>query len=256
MRRRRTRRPIKNQSQRMGRDMGTRQLNRLSFRAVQSAKTPGLFCDGGGLYLQVTPSGSRTWIFRYRSPLTGKLRDMGLGPLHSVGLPEAREKAATQRKAVLSGVDPILARKEQARTNALEAAKAVTFAQCATAYIESHRAGWSNGKHADQWTNTLSTYANPIIGTLPVQFIDTALILRILEPIWSCKPETASRLRGRIENIIDWARVRGYREGENPARWKGHLKQLLPTLSKKHRVQHHTAMPFSEVGAFVSRLRE
>jgi integrase len=238
----------------MGRNMG-RQLNRLSAKTVAFKKQPGLYCDGGGLYLQVAPSGSKTWIFRFRSPLTQKPRDMGLGSVHSVGLPEARDKATAQRAALLSGLDPIEARDEESRSKVLEAAKAVTFAQCRVSYIESHKAGWRNAKHAEQWTNTLETYAEPIFGPLPVQDVDTGLVLKVLEPIWSKKPETASRLRGRIENILDWAKARGYRSGENPARWKGHLNQLLPTLSKKHRVTHHKAMPFPEVGAFVAKLR-
>ena len=236
--------------------MGTRQLNRLTARTVATAQKPGLYCDGGGLYFQLTPSGIKTWIFRYRSPLTKKLRDMGLGPLHSVELAEAREKAAVQRSALLSGLDPIEAREEESRRKATEAAKAITFVQCATAYIKSHRAGWRNEKHADQWTNTIESYAGPIIGPLPVQDVDTGLVLQILEPIWATIPETASRLRGRLENILDWAKARGYRFGENPARWKGHLNQLLPVLSKKNRVIHHKAMPFTEVHGFISQLRE
>ena len=240
----------------MGRNMGTRQLNRLSAKTVAFKKQAGLYCDGGGLYLQVTPTGSKTWIFRYRSPLTQKLRDMGLGPIHSVGLPEARQRAAAKRALIQSGADPIEAREEENRRKAVEAAKAISFSQCAAAYIESHQAGWRNAKHADQWTNTINTYAEPIIGPLPVQDVDTGLVLRILEPIWSSKSETASRVRGRIESILDWAKARSYRSGENPARWKGHLNQLLPALAKKERVTHHAAMPFAEVGAFVSRLRE
>ena len=236
--------------------MGTRQLNRLSAKTVASKKHAGLYCDGGGLYLQVTPSGSKTWIFRYRSPLTQKLRDMGLGPIHSVGPPEARQRAAAKRALIQSGLDPIEAREEETRRRAVEAAKAISFSQCAAAYIESHKAGWRNAKHADQWTNTIKTYAEPVIGPLPVQDIDTRLVLKILEPIWVSKSETASRLRGRIESILDWAKARSYRSGENPARWKGHLSQLLPALSKKERVTHHAAMPFAEVGALISRLRE
>jgi len=239
----------------MGRNMG-RQLNRLSAKTVASKNLPGLYCDGGGLYLQVAASGSKTWIFRFRSPLTQKLRDMGLGPLHSVGLPEAREKAAVQRTALFDGLDPIETRDKESQRKALEAAKAVTFSHCATSYIESHKAGWRNAKHGEQWTKTLEDYADPVIGTLPVQDVDTGLVLKILEPIWAKIPETASRIRGRIENILDWAKARGYRAGENPARWKGHLNQLLPTLSKRNRVVHHAAMPFAEVGAFVSQLRE
>jgi integrase len=236
--------------------MGTRQLNRLSVKAVAAKKHSGLYCDGGGLYLQVTPSGTKTWIFRFRSPLTRRLRDMGLGALHSVGLAEARKKAAAQRTVLGNGLDPIETRDQENRREAIEAAKAVTFAQCAASYIESHKAGWRNPKHCEQWTNTLETYAVPAIGALPVQDVDTGLVLKVLEPIWSKKPETASRLRGRIENILDWAKAREYRSGENPARWKGHLNQLLPALSKKHRVTHHKAMPFAEVGVLVANLQE
>jgi len=236
--------------------MGTRHLNRLTVKAVSSNQKPGLYCDGGGLYLQVTSSGQKSWIFRYRSPIRKKLRDMGLGPIHSVGLSKARDKASAQRSLILSGLDPIEAREEESRNRAIEAAKAVTFSRCAAAYIETHRPSWRNDKHGDQWENTIKTYCEPVIGPLPVQNVDTGLVLKILEPIWASKPETASRLRGRMENILDWAKVRGYRSGENPARWKGHLNQLLPALAKKDRVTHHKAMPFSEVSRFLSRLRE
>lgn len=238
----------------MGRNMG--KLNRLSAKTVATTRNPGLYCDGGGLYLQVAASGSRTWIFRYRSPITQKLRDMGLGPVHSVGLPEVREKAAAQRSALIDGLDPIQERDEETKRKTLEAAKSISFRQCASTYIESHKAGWRNEKHTEQWTNTLETYAGPVIGPVSVQDIDTVLVLKILEPIWSKKPETASRVRGRIESILDWAKARGYRSGENPARWKGHLNQLLPTLSKKGRVIHHKALPFSEAASFVAKLRE
>jgi len=181
---------------------------------------------------------------------------MGLGPVHSVGLSDARERAAAQRSLLISGLDPIEVREEESRKRAIEAAKAITFSKCAASYIESHRPGWRNEKHGDQWESTIKAYCAPVIGTLPVQNVDTVLVLKILEPIWASKPETASRLRGRIENILDWAKARGHRSGENPARWKGHLNQLLPALAKKNRVIHHTAMPFSEVGGFASKLRE
>lgn len=233
--------------------MGTRQLNRLSARTVAWQKHPGLHCDGGGLYLQAAPSGIKTWIFRFRSRRTQKLRDMGLGPLHSVGLYEAREKAAAQRAALRSGLDPIEARDGEKRQQALEAAKALTFAECAASYIESHKPGWRNPKHADQWTNTIETFAGPVIGPLPVQDVDTGLVLKILEPIWATIPETASRLRGRIECIL-WIGPRRGVTGQ-PTRWKGHLNQLLSALAKKHRVTHHKGDAFAEVGAFVSRLR-
>ena len=181
---------------------------------------------------------------------------MGLGPLHSVSLSEARQSAMAQRNRILSGLDPLQAREEENQRKDAEAAKAVTFSRCAASYIEAHRPGWRNEKHADQCENTIQTYCEPLIGSLAVQEVDTALVLKILEPIWPIKPETASRLRGRIENILDWAKARGYRDGENPARWRGHLNQLLPTLAKKHRVRHHPAMPFTDVPDFVRRLRE
>lgn len=236
--------------------MGQRQLHRLSARTVATKKRPGLYGDGGGLYLQIAEGGTKTWIFRYRSPLIKKQRYMGLGALHSVGLPEARATAEAQRGLLSRGLDPIQARDEELSRKAAEAAKAVTFAQCAKSYIESHKAGWRNPKHTEQWTSTIETYCGDVIGTLPVQDVDTALVLKILEPIWSAKPETASRLRGRVENVLDWAKARGHRTGENPARWRGHLNQLLPALAKKDRVTHHKAMPFSEVGAFLTTLRE
>jgi len=176
--------------------MGTRQLNRLSAKAVSTQKTPGLYCDGGGLYLQVTSLENKSWIFRYRSPLTKKLRDMGLGLVHTVGLSDARDKAAMQRGTILSGMDPIQVREEENRKRAIEAAKAVTFSRCAASYIESHRPGWRNEKHGDQWKDTINTYCEPVIGALPVQDVGIGLVLKILEPIWTTKPETASRLRG------------------------------------------------------------
>jgi integrase len=239
----------------MGGNMGIRQLNRLTAKAVAQKTKAGLYCDGGNLYLQVTPSASKTWVFRFRSPLTHKMRDMGLGPLHSVGIPEARERAAMQRAAILRGLDPIEERDRAKRHNALAAAKAMTFSACAISYIASHRAGWRNAKHADQWQSTIATYCGPIFGSLPVQDVDTGLVVQVLEPIWATKAETASRLRGRIENVLDWAKVMGYRTGENPARWRGHLAYHLPKLAKKSRVQHHKAMPFVEVPAFVTSLR-
>lgn len=210
-----------------------RQLNRLTARFVETKKQPGLYCDGGGLYVQISPAGSKAWIFRYRSPLTGKLRDMGLGACHTVGLADARSKAAAQRSVILNNLDPIAVREEESNKRALEAAKAITFTQCATAYIDAHKPGWRNAKHGEQWTSTIEAYCEPVIGPLPVQDVDTGLVLKILEPIWSTKAETASRLRGRIENILDWAKARGYRTGENPARWRGHLNQLLPALATK-----------------------
>jgi integrase len=153
-------------------------------------------------------------------------------------------------------MDPIEARKAGRQKAELEAAKTITFKESAASYIASHRAGWRNSKHAAQWEATLRTYAEPFIGSVPVQAIDTALVLKVLEPIWHAKPETANRLRGRVEAILDWAKVRGLRQGENPARWRGHLSYQLPPKSKLQRVKHHSALPYADLSEFISELRE
>jgi integrase len=210
--------------------------------------------DGGGLYLQVTPSGARTWIFRFK--LQGRSREMGLGPLHTVKLAEAREKARECRKLVMKGIDPIEARNAKRAEARLAAATAMTFEQSAEAYIAAHKAGWKNPKHAGQWPSTLKTYVYPVFGSLPVQAIDTGLVMKAIEPIWQVKPETASRVRGRIESVLDWPKVRGYRDGENPARWRGHLDHLLPARSKVAAVDHQAALPYGEMGEFIASLRE
>jgi hypothetical protein len=214
-----------------------RMANRLSARAVAAKKRPGYYADGGNLYLQVSKFHTKSWAFRYT--IQGRAREMGLGPIHTVSLAEARSKATDYRKLLLDGIDPITVRDEKRMTAKLAAAKTMTFADCARAYILAHRAGWKNAKHVSQWENTIADYANPIIGALAVQVIDTALVMRVLEPIWTKIPETASRLRGRIESVLDWATVRGFRTGDNPARWRGHLEKLLPDRSEVQRVQHH-----------------
>ena len=231
-----------------------RQVEKLSTLAVSRAKTRGYLGDGGGLYLQVTASGSKSWVFRFKDH--GRLREMGLGSVHAIGLAEVRKRAAACRQMRLDGTDPIAVKKAGKLKAKLEAARAMTFQQCAEAYIEAHKAGWQNAKHAAQWSSTLKTYAYPVFGALPVQAVDVALIAKVLEPIWNTKTETASRLRGRIERVLDWATVRGYRQGDNPARWRGHLDQLLPARSRVHKVQHHAALPYAEVGQFMADLRE
>jgi integrase len=138
----------------------------------------------------------------------------------------------------------------------LDDAKLITFDECRDTYIASHKAGWRNAKHRAQWINTLNTYASPIFGKLPIQAVNVALVMKVLEPIWAMKPETAGRLRGRIERILDWAKARGFRSGENPARWRGHLDHLLPARSKVRKVKHHAALPFGEIPAFMADLRE
>jgi integrase len=226
----------------------------LTARGVQTQKGAGLFADGGGLYLQVAPTGAKTWIFRFQ--LVGRRRDMGLGSAGVYSLAEARQKAADARRLAAEGIDPIEHRAGQAAAGALAAAKAMTFQACADQYISSHRAGWRNPKHAAQWPATLAAYVYPSFGALPVQAVDVGLVMKAVEPIWTAKPETAGRVRGRIESILDWATTRGYRTGENPARWRGHLENLLPKRSKVRRVEHHAALPYPEIGGFMVELRQ
>jgi integrase len=230
-----------------------RHVEKLSALTVSRAKTRGYLGDGGGLYLQVSASGSKSWVFRFKD--RGRLREMGLGSVHAIGLAEARKRATACRQMRLDGTDPIAVKKAGKLKAKLEAARAMTFRQCAEAYIEAHKAGWQNAKHAAQWSSTLKTYAYPVFGALPVQAVDVGLIAKVLEPIWNTKTETASRLRGRIERVLDWAAVRGYRQGDNPARWRGHLDQLLPARSRVQKVQHHAALPYAEVGQFMADLR-
>ncbi|MBP2497809.1 integrase [Methylobacterium sp. PvP062] len=227
---------------------------KLTAIGVAKLKTPGMYGDGNGLWLQVTGKGGKSWIFRYT--LKGKSREMGLGPVNTFSLAEARDKAQACRKLCYEGIDPIEMRRERRQEAAVEAAKAVTFRTCAEGYVEAHKAGWRNGKHVAQWSATLEAYAYPIIGELPVQAVDTALVMQVLQPIWTEKPETASRVRGRIEAILDWAKTNTYRSGENPARWKGHLSNLLPKRSKVRKVEHHPALPFAEVPAFMKKVGE
>src|ERR1700738_1888833 len=190
-----------------------RTLNRLSAVAVNTGiSCRGMYHDGGGLYLQVSAAGARSWIFRFM--LDGRAREMGLGPVHAIPLAEARKRAAECRRMRVDGIDPIEARSAHRGWKKLEAAKAMTFDACAAAYIAAHNASWRNSKHREQWRNTLASYASPVLGSLSVQSIDVALVMKALEPIWHTKPETASRLRGRIEAVLDWATGRRYRNGD------------------------------------------
>jgi integrase len=229
-------------------------LGRLSAVRVQSIRKPGYYGDGGGLYLRVAPGGAKGWIFRYGA--RGRRRDMGLGGYPSIGLAKARELAGDCRGMIAVGLDPIAARNEKRAAAAVEAAKAMTFDDCAMAYITAHEAAWRNPKHRQQWKNTLSTYVSPVLGKLPVAAVDTGLVLKVLELIWARKPETASRVRGRMEAVLDWAKVRGYRTGENPARWRGHLDHLLPAKAKVRKVEHHAALPYVRIGVFLGALRQ
>lgn len=212
-----------------------------------------MYGDGGGLWLQLSRFGTKSWLFRFT--LHGKAREMGLGPVHTISLAEARQEAERCRKLLRQSVDPIEARKAEKASAALEVAQVWTFKACAESYVTAHEVGWRNAKHADQWRNTLAAYAYPLLGALPVQGIDTGLVMKVLEPVWITKTETASRLRGRIEAILDWAAARKYRQGENPARWKGHLDKLLPARSKVQKVIHHPALAYDEMGEFMAALR-
>ncbi|MCK5748670.1 tyrosine-type recombinase/integrase [Oricola sp.] len=230
-----------------------RTINRLSAAMVAKTNKTGRYGDGGGLWLQVSRSGTKAWLFRFM--LDGKARQMGLGSVDTFSLKEARERAKQARQLLADGIDPIEAKNAQRAASRAETAKRVTFAEAMTKYIAAHRSGWKSEKHAAQWTATLESYAVPVIGDLAVADIDTGHVMKILEPIWSTKTETASRLRGRIEAVLDWSRARNYREGENPARWRGHLDKLLPARSRVAKVRHHPAMPYSALPAFMERLR-
>ena len=230
-----------------------RAIERLTALKVAKAKEPGMYADGGGLYLRVTDTGAKNWILRFM--LDRRPRWMGLGPLVLYGLQDARARALDARRKRHDGIDPIEARSAERARQRLDAAKAITFKQCAEAYIDSHRAGWRNEKHKYQWPATLSAYAYPVIGALPVQVVDTGLVLNVLQPIWTAKPETAGRVRQRMESILDFAKVRGFRDGENPARWRGHLDKLLPARSRVRQVAHLAALPYAELPAFLASLR-
>jgi integrase len=232
-----------------------RKARELSAVEVNRLKTPGLYAVGGvaGLALQVAPGGSRSWVLR--ALVAGKRRDMGLGGFPDVTLAMAREKAREQRLVIDQGGDPILARKEAKSALRATAAAARTFSECATAYIDAKSAEWSNPKHRQQWVNTLEEYAAPVIGDMLVRDVALPHIMRILEPIWTTKTETAARVRGRVEAVLDWATVRGYRDGENPARWRGHLDKLLAAPAKVAKVQHHRALSVDTVGEFMAALR-
>ena len=226
----------------VGKHMG-RQINKLSARKVETVSVPGRHSDGGGLYLNVTESGGRSWLFMYKTG--GRRREMGLGSLRDVPLTQARKVAANARQQLAGGLDPLMARQKPA---------AMTFSEAASALIESMSPAWRNAKHRAQWAMTLKVYCAPIAAT-SVADVTTDDVLRVLKPLWLTKPETGSRLRGRIERALDFAKARGMRSGENPARWRGHLDALLPKRQKLTR-GHHKAMAFDAVPEFSKQLRK
>jgi integrase len=236
-----------------------RTVQRLTPKRVSNAKPRAgddsvLLADGGNLYLQCTRGKEghirRSWLFRYE--LDGRRREMGLGALHTVGLAEAREKARGLRKQVLDRIDPLEAREQAERARLAERARTVTFRQCAKSYIALHEDSWKNDKHRAQWDSTLETYAYPVIGGMSVRDVDSASIMKIIEPLWGTKTETASRVRGRIEAILDYATASGFRTGDNPAR---HVGVALPKRSKVRKVKHHAALPYQELPDFMAELR-
>ncbi|SMG28259.1 tyrosine-type recombinase/integrase [Paraburkholderia susongensis] len=229
-----------------------RGINKLAALAVSNEDRRGYHGDGGGLWLQVSKSGTKSWIFRYARH--GKIYNLGMGPYPAVSLKAAREKAAEQRAILGAGGDPMAERKAAKA----KAANRMTFDQCSAAYIDAHKSGWKNEKHADQWTNTLATYASPIIGSLDVALVDTQCVVRILErdSLWTTKNETASRVRGRIERVLAWATTRHLRTGDNPARWKNHLDTLLPPPGKVQEDSHFPALPYRQINEFMLELRE
>jgi integrase len=231
-------------------------VGKLTVKKVEALKGPGRYPDGDNLYLQVTEGGGKSWAFLFM--LRGRARQMGLGPVASdkprrpgLSLAEARDKAFECRRLLFEGIDPI-----EHRKSARVPERGVTFRECAERLIASHEAGWKSEKHIAQWKTSLATYAYPIIGARPVQAVNVGHVLEVLEPIWTTKPETASRVRQRVEAVINWATARGYRTGENPARWRGHLDHLLPPQKRVATVKHHAALPYDEAAAFMVDLRK
>ena len=215
-----------------------------------------MYRDGAtvGLYLQVTGAEAKSWLYRYM--LNGKARAMGLGSAMQgqVSLAEARQMAQDARKRAGAGIDPLEARDAATEAARLEAARSISFRQAAERYIEAHKGGWTNAKHVYQWETTLKMFAYPLIGDVSTSAVATEHVMQVLEPIWNSKRETASRLRGRIEKILDWARVSGYRKGENPARWRDHLRHLLSNQKKP--VRHYPSLPYAQMAQFYAVLRQ
>lgn len=232
----------------------------LSNLQIRNAK-PGMHADGGGLYLYAKAGGAMSWIFRYQ--LKNRRREMGLGSLAGLPPVEARSEAARLKAVVANGIDPIeekcFRKIKTAQLDVLsereQELQAATFKFAAERYIAAHEASWRNGKHRQQWENTLKTYAYPVIGDIPVRDTTVQHILKVLEPIWSSKSETASRVRMRIEAVLDSAKLMGWRAGDNPAVWRGGLEAALPPISRVKRVRHHPAMPWQDIAGFLPKLK-
>ncbi len=229
-------------------------VKRLKDLQIRRLSQPGSYPDGEGLYLQVRTSGAKDWFYRYE--VEGKGRKRGLGSYPTLSLEQARDDALECRQLRQQGIDPVDYAKAQRQKEALDEAKSFTFKECALTYINSHNRGWKNRKHESQWRNTLDTYAYPTIGDIGVQDIDIGLVMDVLEPIWYEKTETASRVRQRIENILDWATVKQYRSGDNPALWRGRLDKLLPKRVKVQKPVHFPAMDYRELPEYFRALRK
>lgn len=230
-----------------------RQLHKLNPRRVAAINSPGLYGDGGGLGLRVYPHGGRAWTLRYM--ISGKAREMGLGNANDVSLARARELAAMARAALAEGRDPLGERAKAEAERAAEDVRATTFETFARTFIHRRKAQWTNEKHCAQWLATLEAYAFPTIGKVAVADIDTGMVLELLNKIWVEKTETARRVRGRIETILDAARIEGKRTGENPARWRGHLQVLLPDPRKVRTVLHHASLGYAALPEFMANLK-
>ena len=227
--------------------------HRLSDIAVRAKKRPGYVADGGNLYLRVAPGGSKQWMFRFA--LRGRTRDAGLGPYPTISLVQARQEAERLRRLVAAGIDPIEARNKEREAARVAATRAVTFEACAREFIASHERGWRGHRTAKLWRAALAAHVYPVFGHEPVGAVDTALVLRSLQPIWAETPVMAGRVRSMIEAVLDSAKARGLRDGQNPAQWRGHLDHLLPSRKKVRREQHHPALAFAEIPAFMADLR-
>jgi integrase len=232
----------------------SKNYRKLSALKVAQISEPGYFGDGDGLYLQVSKAITKSWIFRFN--YHGSRHEMGLGPLRDVSLKDARDAAHRCRQVLREGGNPLTERRQAAVQAILCANKGLSFDECAAAFISAHKDTWRNDKHRLQWEATIRTYASPIIGRLPVGEVDTSLVVKVLQQIWSTKTETATRLRGRLERVLDWATVMNFRQGENPARWRGHLDKLLASPEKLAPVKHHPALPWREIPKFYMALRQ
>ena len=237
-------------------------MGKLTVKQLDNLTKPGRYGDGDGLWFQVRrpdakpkvrdAEPARSWLFRYTKQ--GKQRALGLGPYPLVGLADARRAANDAARAVLAGGDPIAERREREAEAKRQKDAKMTFDGVLRLYLAAHQHTWKNAKHRQQWVNTLQSYAFPVFGSWPVQSVDIGAVMKVIEPLWTGKTETASRLRGRIETVLDYAAARGWRTGENPARWQGHMENLLPKRADVAKVEHHAALPWADMGAFMAAL--